>query len=140
MRAARAPGPRHRATRGWLGVLVFALAVLGHLAQGAHHSRHVHLVVGGVVVHLASTAHASDVGDDGSAPSPFGSLRAAAGDEERCDVPAPDRVRISFGTIAPACTAPRCDVVPAASPARTPRTRDVLAYAPKHSPPYAPTS
>lgn len=140
MRVARAHGLPHRDARGWLGVLVFALAVVGHLAQGAHHSRHVHLVVGGVVVHLASAAQASDAGDDGSAPSPFGSQHAARGDEERCDVPAPDRVRVPIGTIAPVCTAPRCVVAPAAACAPYIRTRDVLAYAPKHSPPHARTS
>lgn len=134
-RGHRASTDRFGVRRGprWLAALLCALALLGHFAQGFHFLQHAHAVVDGKLVHADPACGCAHTAPDERTPP--GERLAASHEHDECGVPPHDRVREGQGG-APILRArpPRAsDTVLATRPVA--RARDVLAFAPKHSPP-----
>lgn len=120
-------GPR------WLAALLCALALLGHFAQGFHFLRHAHAVVDGKLVHADPACTCEHAAPD--AGTPPGERLAASHEHDECGVPPHDRVREGHGAVtALRAWPPRArETLSFTRPVA--RARDVLAFAPKHSPP-----
>ncbi len=114
--------------------LLVALALCGHFGQGLHFLRHAHAVVGGRIVHHhGATPHEHFRANDDALRD---GLRIDEGHlHGDCQVPPPDRVRDTARASAEPDSGPAPRPVTAGAPHEHHSARDVLSYAPKHSPP-----